>query len=641
MKKRMFAMLLALVMIVSMLPLAAFALNENDDCPYGTNGQHDWNDQGKCENYTGSFMNRRYCNAQCTHAAGFDSNNRCNTCDRRCTHTSNSGNSRFNNGVCSNCNYQCQHKNSSGQSAVQKGTCSICKMKVNTHDHRYDPAKGTGVCEVDGCNEPCKHPAKDGSAWADGKCKTCGVACQHDDYDNTGKCENCKIQCEHLVHDQNAKCVECKNTVEHESVALPDTDPTCGADGVNGGTKCSVCNKILTQPTTNTNRPEHNYERVGVSKEATCSQGGKDLYRCSACGDEEERDTAATNEHSWKYVRPQEGSTLNCDNAGVGVYECRNCTEVSAQHTPKLGHDLKVKEVIYEATCTNRSVTTYVCDREGCGFSPTVVGDPNGHTPVAMDAVDPTCTATGLTAGEKCSVCGEVLKQQEEIRKAEHDWKEYKEKAATCTKDGNSAYQQCRVCKTTQNKVVYPAGHKFVDGSKICDVCGERDITCQHPNGKITTTKSTCTVPGTKTFDCPDCKYHFEETLALAKHKEEDKSYPATCTSTGLTHKICKVCGVDIVPATIIPVASHTNVKGKCSVCGATLCLHPHVTTKITPSTCTVQGTKKETCTDCGKVMKTSLPLAPHTHVNGICQNCGHLDSNRITVDYNDFFIVG
>ena len=92
MKKRMFAMLLALVMIVSMLPLAAFAATEADKC-ISKDGNHKWdNNTGKCTNSRWVAGSRQYCNAQCTHAAGFtlsNNRNRCNICKLECDHKNN------------------------------------------------------------------------------------------------------------------------------------------------------------------------------------------------------------------------------------------------------------------------------------------------------------------------------------------------------------------------------------------------------------------------------------------------------------------------------------------------------------------------------------------------------------------------
>ena len=52
------------------------------------------------------------------------------------------------------------------------------------------------------------------------------------------------------------------------------------------------------------------------------------------------------------------------------------------------------------------------------------------------DAVDATCTDTGMTAGEKCAVCGEVITQQEEIPALGHDYV-LEEITYTCSRCGD------------------------------------------------------------------------------------------------------------------------------------------------------------------------------------------------------------
>lgn len=51
---------------------------------------------------------------------------------------------------------------------------------------------------------------------------------------------------------------------------------------------------------------------------------------------------------------------------------------------------------------------------------------PIGHTEVKDNAVEPTCTESGLTEGKHCSVCGEVLIKQEKIDKLGHSFKDKK-----------------------------------------------------------------------------------------------------------------------------------------------------------------------------------------------------------------------
>ena len=82
------------------------------------------------------------------------------------------------------------------------------------------------------------------------------------------------------------------------------------------------------------------------------------------------------------------------------------------------------------ADCTNPQTCT------GCDF---VFNDALGHTEEEIPAVAPTCTETGLTAGVKCSVCGEILTVQKEVAALGHTEEEIPAVAPTCTKTGLTA----------------------------------------------------------------------------------------------------------------------------------------------------------------------------------------------------------
>ena len=79
-----------------------------------------------------------------------------------------------------------------------------------------------------------------------------------------------------------------------------------------------------------------------------------------------------------------------------------------------------------QATCTEEGNSKYwkcttcgkyfsdVYGNHGITLESTVI-PATGHTIVIDKAVEPTYTSTGLTEGSHCSVCGTVLKKQEEI----------------------------------------------------------------------------------------------------------------------------------------------------------------------------------------------------------------------------------
>ncbi len=89
-------------------------------------------------------------------------------------------------------------------------------------------------------------------------------------------------------------------------------------------------------------------------------------------------------------------------------------------------------------------------------------------------AVDPTCTATGLTEGSHCSRCEDATTAQTVVAALGHDWVTDEAVAPTCTETGLTEGKHCSRCdqKVVQNEV--PAkGHSFADGK--CGVCGADD----------------------------------------------------------------------------------------------------------------------------------------------------------------------
>ncbi len=83
-----------------------------------------------------------------------------------------------------------------------------------------------------------------------------------------------------------------------------------------------------------------------------------------------------------------------------------------------------------------------------------------GHAEVIDEAVDSTCTQTGLTEGRHCSLCGKIFVAQEKTAAWGHKWN-----MPTCTTP-----KTCSVCNTTEGE---PYGHTFENGA--CIDCNEED----------------------------------------------------------------------------------------------------------------------------------------------------------------------
>ena len=300
-------------------------------------------------------------------------------------------------------------------------------------------------------------------------------------------------------------------------------------------------------------------------------------------------------------------------------------------------------EIVTSPTCNTAGYTTYRC--ESCDEQYELEDVPAlGHTEVIMEGKNPSCTATGLTDGKKCSLCGTVTVEQAIIPALGHTEITLTGTSATCTSSGLTGGKICSICNTiTVAQSPLPAlGHGY----------------------NAVTTVPTCTGDGYTTYTCTDCgdTYTANNTPALGHTEVIVPGKDATATTTGLTDgKKCVACGMVTVQQTTIPALGHnytsTIIEPTCEKEGYTsyLCIdcgdyfeadkipalgHTEITVYGKAATCTTSGlTDGKKCSVCGTVTaeQTTISALGHTEITvygkaATCTTSGLTDGKKCSV---------
>ena len=132
--------------------------------------------------------------------------------------------------------------------------------------------------------------------------------------------------------------------------------------------------------------------------------------------------------------------------------------------------------------CTHENLIPATCEEPSMCFACGTVSEGSvalGHDMVTDEAVDPTCTETGLTQGFHCSRCDSMTTPQIEIPALGHDMVIDEAVAPTCTETGLTEGEHCSRCDdaTVEQAEVPALDHNYVDG--VCDCGGtEEETTC-------------------------------------------------------------------------------------------------------------------------------------------------------------------
>lgn len=317
--------------------------------------------------------------------------------------------------------------------------------------------------------------------------------------------------------------------------------PTCTEAGNEEGWTCSVCGEV--KEATEIPATGHT-EVVDVEVPATCTKPGTSAgSHCSVCGEV----------LSGQEEIPAKGHAIvidaavapTCTETGLTQGEhCSVCDYKLAQEVvPALGHTYEVADD-RTADCLlwgySHKVCA-VCEDESVEYIDEYVAA-KGHTEVVDEAVEPSCSATGLTEGKHCSECGTVLVAQTEIGKVPHANAAGDELVNSC--ESTVEDRVCKYCGETIGQA-----HNFVV-TLVPATCSERSyelwvcVVCEYDEMKnwgstrehkmgdwVVTTEPTYTTPGVETRECiyDDC----------------DHSEDRPCTLTGVSFET-KVSGYNV-----------------------------------------------------------------------------------------------
>ena len=249
-------------------------------------------------------------------------------------------------------------------------SCSVCGTVIKAQ--KEIPAKG--------------HSWDEGEITTSPTCENAGV--------KTYTCTVC-----------NATKTEAIDATGHTPIEVAEQPATCTEAGHKAGTKCSVCDAILSGmeeiPATG------HTEVIDAAKAPTCTETGlTEGKHCSVC----------------------------------------NTVLVAQEEIPAKGHT-EVIDPAVEPTCTEPGKT----EGKHCSVCNEIIVaqteiPAKGHTEVIDAAKAPTCTEPGLTEGKHCSVCNEVIVKQEVIPATGHKPEIRNAVEATLTTPGYTGDTYCSVC---------------------------------------------------------------------------------------------------------------------------------------------------------------------------------------------------
>ena len=303
----------------------------------------------------------------------------------------------------------------------------------------------------------------------------------------------------------------------------------------------------------------------------------------------------------------------NDDEFNWGEYACTHSTTKSV--------------AAVESTCTTPGCGAY----ERCVACGLVVAGSDARLPLADHTYDNACDADCNVCGEvretahnyqdteivpdcensgyiihTCTVCGDSYVDNR-VDALGHDYKLTEDVAPTCVDNGKKVYV-CAACGDSYTVVIPATGrHTYAYMcDEVCDVCGyvRNDA---HVYTHMGTIEPTCGEDGSEGYKCWECgKCEYVIIPATGKH-----TYSGACDAE------CNVCG---------------QIRESVET-------HQYVLTEEVAVTCTIDGKKVYTCTNCGDSY-TDIDAAPGHEYDIVvtapdCENGGYTTHTCLICGYS------
>ena len=304
----------------------------------------------------------------------------------------------------------------------------------------------------------------------------------------------------------------------HSAVTDKAVAPTCTEAGKTEGSHCSVCGTVITAQKTvaATGHVKSSLDKTTV-KAATCKADGySGDEKCDVCKTITKKGKTVKSQGT-EHVLETRTVAPSCTQDGYTAKFCKNCeyfdeNSITAGEKAK-GHSFG-KATTVKPTCTEQGYDLQTCTKCSTEVKSNYVTE-KGHTYRWTTAKKATCKETGTRNGT-CTVCGDKTTETIPLTACVE--------SAPTTIRGNAT----TLCKT-------------VIKCKTCErVMFEREATrTEHRVQAVNTaTAVSCTEPSIQSFKCPTCYYREENKIIqpalghIAPYNEE-LSYAATCTTDG------------------------------------------------------------------------------------------------------------